>query len=41
MHEVIFQSADVEMGTGFVTLQRLLNENTLGAGDRIIPVTFG
>jgi hypothetical protein len=41
MYEVYFQSADVEMGTGFVTLQRLLNEHTPGAGDGIVPVAFG
>jgi hypothetical protein len=41
MHEVIFQSADVEMGTGFVTLQALLNKQTPGAGDSIVRVDFG
>jgi hypothetical protein len=41
MHEIVFQSADVEMGTGFVTLQELLNEHTEGAGNYLIPVTFG
>jgi hypothetical protein len=41
MYEVVFQSANVEMGTGFVALQALLNEHMPGAGDGIVPVTFG
>jgi hypothetical protein len=41
MHEVVFQSSEVEMGTGFVTLQRLMNEHTPGAGDRLVQVNFG
>jgi hypothetical protein len=41
MHEVVFQSPDVAIGTGFVTLQRLLNEHTPGAGDGIDRVDFG
>jgi hypothetical protein len=41
MYEVYFQSADVEMGTGFVTLQALLNKHTPDAGDGIVPVVFG
>jgi hypothetical protein len=41
MHEVVFQSASVPIGTGFVTLQRLLNEHTQGAGAGIVPVALG
>jgi hypothetical protein len=41
MYEVYFQSPEVEMGTGFVTLQALLNEHTSGAGDGIVRVDFG
>jgi hypothetical protein len=41
MHEVVFQSPSVPIGTGFVTLQRLLNEHTQGAGAGIVPVALG
>jgi hypothetical protein len=41
MYEVIFRSLDVAIGTGFVTLQRLLNEHTPGAGDGIVRVDLG
>ncbi len=41
MHEVVFSSANVAMGTGFTTLQGLMNEHTAGAGDGLRRVEFG
>src|SRR5579862_2249040 len=41
MYEVIFRSPDVQIGTGFVTLQGLLNEHTPGAGDGIVRLDLG
>jgi hypothetical protein len=41
MHELVFQSSSVLIGTGFVTLQRLLSEHTPAAGSGIVPVALG
>jgi len=38
---VAFASSAVAMGTGFETLQRLMNEHTAGTGDGVSRVTFG
>jgi hypothetical protein len=40
-HEIVFQSADVAMGTGFATIQRFVEEHTPGAGAGIAPLILG
>jgi len=40
-HEIVFQSANVAMGTGFATIRRLVEERTPGAGAGIAPLVLG
>jgi hypothetical protein len=41
MYDVVFSAASVQIGTGFDTLQRLLNEQKPGAGDGVSRVERG
>ncbi len=41
IHEVVFSSSAVAIGTGFATLQRLMNDHSPGTGDELVPVPLG
>jgi hypothetical protein len=41
MYEVVFSSTQVAVGTGFETLQRILEEAIPGAGASVTPVPWG
>jgi len=41
IYEVVFSSSAVEIGTGYMTLERLMNEHSPGSGNHLVPVPLG